>query len=256
MGTSILFKTMKPIIEYIKITSRVLQDRTTFEGYTELHHVLPKSLGGSNEMDNLIEIPASLHLRLHKLLYLHFGKNSKMGVAYSRMAFSGKYELTPEEFQLAREAAALRGGRNPKYNHERRKVLVGNKILKLTRKELQDRGYSQSGVSMLFGGKVDYFKDCMLVPGRYSVEEAKSLLSSLKEKGKKNRRDKNRVPKASGKRAARYDHTIYIWFNIENGEQRECTMGDLCKEFSLESNRLSRVKNGTRGSYRGWTLKV
>ena len=38
------------------------------EGYTENHHVIPKSLGGSNDPDNLIKLTAREHFICHLLL--------------------------------------------------------------------------------------------------------------------------------------------------------------------------------------------
>ena len=42
--------------------SRVLK------GYKEVHHILPKSLGGSNEQNNLVELTAREHFLVHLLL--------------------------------------------------------------------------------------------------------------------------------------------------------------------------------------------
>lgn len=39
------------------------------EGYTESHHVLPRSLGGSNDADNLVSLTAREHFLAHWLLF-------------------------------------------------------------------------------------------------------------------------------------------------------------------------------------------
>ena len=51
---------------YYKITSNAKQRIT--EGYTELHHIIPQSLGGSNDKDNLVELTAREHFICHWLL--------------------------------------------------------------------------------------------------------------------------------------------------------------------------------------------
>lgn len=38
------------------------------DGYSELHHILPKSLGGSNLQENLVRVPYKVHFLLHMLL--------------------------------------------------------------------------------------------------------------------------------------------------------------------------------------------
>lgn len=43
------------------------QDRT-LEGYSELHHILPKCLGGTNDKTNLVRLTAREHFIIHKIL--------------------------------------------------------------------------------------------------------------------------------------------------------------------------------------------
>ena len=42
--------------------------RTNNTTYTESHHIIPKSLGGSNNPDNLINLTAKEHYICHRLL--------------------------------------------------------------------------------------------------------------------------------------------------------------------------------------------
>ena len=51
---------------YHKITSNAKQRIT--EGYTEIHHIIPQSLGGSNDKENLVELTAREHFICHWLL--------------------------------------------------------------------------------------------------------------------------------------------------------------------------------------------
>lgn len=46
-------------------------------GYTEYHHIIPKSLGGSNELSNLIHLTAREHFICHMLLMFMIKHNSK-----------------------------------------------------------------------------------------------------------------------------------------------------------------------------------
>lgn len=43
--------------------------RKSPSGYTEIHHILPRSLGGSNDHDNLVTLTAKEHYIAHHLLY-------------------------------------------------------------------------------------------------------------------------------------------------------------------------------------------
>lgn len=51
---------------YYKITDAAKQ--RTINGYTEIHHIIPQSLGGSNDKENLVELTAREHFICHWLL--------------------------------------------------------------------------------------------------------------------------------------------------------------------------------------------
>lgn len=48
--------------------------RNTINEYTEKHHILMKSLGGSNKKSNIVELTAREHYICHVLLYKHYCK--------------------------------------------------------------------------------------------------------------------------------------------------------------------------------------
>jgi len=77
---------------YYKITSNAKQ-RTT-EGYTELHHIIPQSIGGSNDKENLVELTAREHFICHWLLIkMTEGKDrSKMLYALNGMKAENRYQ--------------------------------------------------------------------------------------------------------------------------------------------------------------------
>ena len=73
-------------IYYNIINNRI---KNKYEGYTESHHILPKSLGGSDEKTNLVDLSAREHYICHLLLTKMFDKDSpeyfKMIHAYMMM---------------------------------------------------------------------------------------------------------------------------------------------------------------------------
>lgn len=56
-------------------------------GYVEVHHVLPKCLGGSNEAINLVQLTAEEHFVAHQLL--HKIHPNVSGLAFSLVAMTG-----------------------------------------------------------------------------------------------------------------------------------------------------------------------
>lgn len=93
-------------MNYQKIYDAIIANRKAnkYDGYTELHHILPKSLGGSNLPDNLVRLSAREHFICHVLLYkIH--RNASMAYAMNAMTINicdGK-RYTSHMFKYAKE---------------------------------------------------------------------------------------------------------------------------------------------------------
>ena len=55
--------------KYSKCYYKIIEYRknNTFDGYVERHHIIPKSLGGSNKKENIIALTAREHFVCHRL---------------------------------------------------------------------------------------------------------------------------------------------------------------------------------------------
>ncbi len=94
----------------------IIEKRRTFphDGYTEKHHVIPKSLGGSNESDNLVRLTAKEHFICHLLLIkMTEGKDKiKMIFAayciqYLRSKYRPKIKINSILYQKLKEENSL-----------------------------------------------------------------------------------------------------------------------------------------------------
>lgn len=105
--------------------------------YCELHHILPKSMQGSDDKENLVFLTAREHFLIHWILYkIH--RNSSMALAFFSMSKSvgnGVTRYTSRSFKYAREAGAkavsemksgsnhhmygLKGEKNPNFGSKR-----------------------------------------------------------------------------------------------------------------------------------------
>lgn len=95
--------------------------------YKERHHIVPKSLGGTNEKDNLIDLFAKEHFIAHKLLVKENPTNKSLIYAWWTMCqikgrdYQERYIPTAEEYEDARVAIALMesesrtGNKNPRF---------------------------------------------------------------------------------------------------------------------------------------------
>jgi hypothetical protein len=59
-----------------------------FLGYTEKHHIIPKSLGGSNEENNLVNLTAKEHYICHLLLIKMTEGKARTKMRYASYMFS------------------------------------------------------------------------------------------------------------------------------------------------------------------------
>ena len=77
---------------YYKITANAKQ--RIVEGYTELHHIIPQSMGGNNEKENLVELTAREHFICHWLLVkmTEGDDRSKMLYALKGMKAENKFQ--------------------------------------------------------------------------------------------------------------------------------------------------------------------
>ena len=60
-------------MNYMKLYDTLIhkaRERTMVDGYTEIHHIIPRSEGGSNDDDNLVELTPKEHFVAHKLMYM------------------------------------------------------------------------------------------------------------------------------------------------------------------------------------------
>lgn len=87
-----MFKENKYTKYYNLLTSRA-KDRVLTE-YTERHHIIPQSLGGSNNKDNLVELTAREHFICHWLLIkmTEGDHRSKMLYALNGMKAENRYQ--------------------------------------------------------------------------------------------------------------------------------------------------------------------
>ena len=80
-------------MNYKKLYENIINNRkqNIFNGYTETHHIIPKSLGGTDNKENLVDLSAREHFICHLLLTKMYPEGSlewvKMTKAFMCMMF-------------------------------------------------------------------------------------------------------------------------------------------------------------------------
>lgn len=147
-------------MNYKKVYENIINNRkqNSFYGYTETHHILPKSLGGKDDKENLVDLSAREHFICHLLLIKMYPEGSvewiKMMKAFTCMMFrqssnqqrylnSRWYSFYREKFSKAQSINQLGKG-NSNYGTCWVINLDTGDIKKIKKLELEDyfkRGY-------------------------------------------------------------------------------------------------------------------
>lgn len=108
---------MNPIVnKYSKWYNQLIELRRNRQptGYVEAHHIIPKSLGGSNSEDNLILLYPKEHFIAHLLLTKMYAGNEKhkMNFAFGMMLAENnqrnkRYKPTARFYEMARKLVGL-----------------------------------------------------------------------------------------------------------------------------------------------------
>lgn len=69
---------------YVKFISYYKENNVISTTY-EYHHIIPKSLGGTNDVDNIVQLPTRAHLIAHLLLWKAFPSCTQMSFAIHQM---------------------------------------------------------------------------------------------------------------------------------------------------------------------------
>jgi hypothetical protein len=97
---------------YSKIYDMIIQrakNRVLTE-YSEKHHILPKCLGGTNDLHNIVRLTYREHFICHQLLCKMYPKNEKLIYAFSSMIRVSKTNLprfdslTSRHFEIVKKA--------------------------------------------------------------------------------------------------------------------------------------------------------
>lgn len=90
------------VIQYAK-------SRPTPAGYTEVHHVLPRSMGGSNNPDNLVVLTAKEHFVCHLLLTKMYTGEDRRNMVYALWGMANQKNKSQQRHKLtSRQYASIR----------------------------------------------------------------------------------------------------------------------------------------------------
>jgi hypothetical protein len=169
---------------YFAITSNAKQRIT--EGYTELHHIMPQSMGGTNDKENLVELTAREHFICHWLLVkmTEGDERGKMLYALQGMKAENKFQNRYHTQITARVYEKYRIEHAENHSKRMKGRPAWNKGIKLEGEELEEhrertRNRKIDPIKQAEGQR----KRVEKIKGQKRSDETKNLMS-LASKGK------------------------------------------------------------------------
>ena len=216
-----MFKINKYSQTYSNIIDRAKS--RVLEGYSETHHILPKSMGGTDDPSNLVELTAREHYICHLLLpKMTYGANYHKMI-YAFIIMSGRQIYGSRKYAFYREEYA-------KINSKLRSG-PGNGMW----------GVDRSGENNTFYGK-------------HHSEETKRKLSEFRKghswnKGiPKTEEHKRKISEMRKRVSKKYTfahdiHGIFVG-----------STGDLSRAYNIRLSEIYKLTKGIYKSYKGWVI--
>jgi hypothetical protein len=116
--------------KYTSLYYRIVNNRkhNKYNGYVENHHIIPKSLGGTNKKENLVKLSAREHFICHRLLVKMTTGQDKVKMSYAirtmmlrENQYQERYKISSKIYEsIIKETKSvigntLRGKNNPYY---------------------------------------------------------------------------------------------------------------------------------------------
>lgn len=197
-------------------------------GYTECHHIIPRSLGGKDDPDNLVELTAKEHFICHLLLPKMTIGEHHYKMVYAFVIMSGRKTYGSRRYAFYREEYAeinskLRSGK-------------GNGMW----------GIDRSGEKNTFFGK------------KHS-EETKQKISEAQKQRKKERPESFKTYERTEEHRKAVGAVIksrasfYTFKHPEHGEFYGTT-GDLARKVGSRASEVWKLTKGEFKKHKGWTI--
>jgi hypothetical protein len=233
---------------YYKITSNAKQRIT--EGYTETHHIIPQSLGGSNDKENLVDLTAREHFICHWLLIkmTESDDRSKMLYALNGMKAENRYQERYHTKITARVYEKYRIEHAENHSKKMKGRKAWNKGLKLEGEDLEQhrertRNRKIDPIKQAEGQR----KRIAKVLGRKDSDEAK-LKKSIALKGKPKGPMKEEQKLKTSKTMLGHKKTASHAANVANAVKGNISINKDGIEKKVKQNILQQYLN------KGWQL--
>lgn len=267
------------------IASRRKIEKITIEaGYYEIHHVLPRSMGGSNAQENLIALSVRDHIFAHSLLAKAYG--GKTWYAYWMMingTASARAKKAGELVRISSRSASIarrnlvkhmretRGGERHHYFGVPRSEEVKEKISQSLKQKYENgfiaptKGWKRSKETREKSSVAmkKFYANGGIPPrlGKKHTEEARKKISAAQTGALNNNYGKplkkehaRKIGEAQiGLKNHYADHSIYKFIH-DSGDIFIGYRTDFLKKYGLCKGNIGRLVKGQQKKHKGWSL--
>lgn len=261
-------------MNYQRIYDEFIKDRRikelTISGYTEKHHIIPRSHGGDNSKGNLIKLSAQDHYFAHELLAkIHGGKMSN---ALWMMTTSKKYKTSRVAYEIAKKNQAEQASKIAiKYllGREKGEGEV-ERISESLKKYFKENGHPLRGRKKPLHENektsralLKYYENNHGTRlGMKNSEETNQKLRDYMLSDKNHFRGKTHTDEHKrkigeaqiGDKNHSYKHQVYR-FSKDGCEDFIGTQNEFYKKFNFNKNGASRLCTGKYKAHKGWSAE-
>lgn len=237
------------------------QSRQKPDCYTERHHIMPKSLGGSDDSDNLVALTAREHFIAHLLLAKIFG-GPMIIAAFLMMNFNNKkynarqYAWLKEEYRkLPGPATGVKHSEATKKKMRKKvvsdltkiKISSARKGTKATDETKQKMSKNNKGAGNAFYGKTHSDESLLkmkIAAGRRDTDYRKKMseIMKLKVQGENNPfYGKSHTAQTKQKIKEKQKNVHYFKVRINNEEQIVCGASDVGLLFDVSKQAILHI---------------
>jgi hypothetical protein len=210
--------------KYYQIVDRARQRSLPDHVKFEVHHVIPRSLGGSNDQDNLVKLTLKEHWICHRLLVKFLDDPKALRKMYNALFMMAVKDYRTVNCRI--------------YEQIKESIVPWNKGLKDVTTNLPLSSESKEKLRKLWKGKAR------------PIEHVEAM-----KKGWQRIKDQGYQPWNKGKNGIYRSGKPVIVVSPEGKEYQYNRLKDACRDLGLTYTHMSSVNSGKKTNWRGWTVK-
>lgn len=225
-----------------------LAQNRTVDGYTENHHIIPRSCGGSNDPSNMIPLTFREHVFAHKILTKITTGNNKRMMEYAHRMMHYR-SGSNKSYHPIKTSDETRGKISTALKNAFKTNPAIRENLKKKRAEQKMGKHSDDTKKQIKESNDEFWKSDKSTDAKRKISETN--------KGKQYALGSKRSDEfKENLRLLKQDKTIFSFHNVKTSETFTGTRSEFCKAYNVASDNAYNITCGkVLLSRAGWELK-